>query len=378
MESNQNNKKPVILYALLCVCVTAAIFFAAVIVKELYIRGQGKSFYASVSASARGDARTVDNQRRSVAGNAPYTAQSGYISSEVTTTPNRAIQTAFVTDIYNNSLATTMSAYEIAEGIAASAANTAAAGSADAASANISGSDIVAPANGTTGPANAVAHYSPAEIAGLYERGVLQQGAMQWGAMEQAPRQPGVDFAELRESCVDVVAWISCEEIGVSYPVVQGQDNEYYLKHLPNGKSSYMGSIFLDYRNSPDFIDKNSMIYGHALASGEMFTAVKKYQNQEFYDEHPLFRLNTPDKGYDIELVAGYIVDSSKAEEVPPLSFDDSAAFERYIELVKRRSTFKSDVTAGPGDLLVSLATCAYPASVYRYVLVGKLVNNWG
>ena len=187
--------------------------------------------------------------------------------------------------------------------------------------------------------------------------------------------QPYVDFARLREDLPDITAWIECEGIGIDFPVVQGKDNTYYLSRLPNGERNNMGSVFMDYRNSEGFSDKNTMIYGHALTSGQMFAVLKKYQEQAFYAEHPVLRLYTPDGDYEIVLIAGYIVDSSKKEDVPPLEFKDETAFEQYISAVKKRSTFISGVNADADDKLVSLATCAYTATVYRYVLVGKLVE---
>ena len=182
-----------------------------------------------------------------------------------------------------------------------------------------------------------------------------------------------IDFETLREQIPDVIAWIKCEDIGVDFPIVQGNDNDYYLGRLPNGESNYMGSIFMDYRNSADFSDKNSLIYGHALTTGDMFTVIKNYQSQAFYDDNPVFSLFTPEKDYELVLFAGYILDSSIISEVPPISFANEETLLRYLEEAQQRSTFWSNVGVDANDTLVTLATCAYPRSVYRYVLLGKL-----
>ena len=185
-----------------------------------------------------------------------------------------------------------------------------------------------------------------------------------------------VNFAALREQIPDLVAWIKGEGIGMDFPIVQGRDNDYYLHHLPTGEANYMGAIFLDYRDAADFSDKNSLVYGHALASGDMFTVIKKYMEPAFYNEHPEMTLYTPDQEYTLVLFAGYVLDSSIKSEVPPIAFADEDAFMFFLKEAKRRSTFKSSVEVTADDTLVTLATCAYPSSVYRYVLIGKLVAN--
>ena len=74
---------------------------------------------------------------------------------------------------------------------------------------------------------------------------------------------PEVDFSVLREINPDIVAWIYIEGTKINYPIVQGGDNSYYLKHLFSGKWNGSGCIFLDFRNDASFADRHSIIYGH-------------------------------------------------------------------------------------------------------------------
>lgn len=191
--------------------------------------------------------------------------------------------------------------------------------------------------------------------------------------MEEATWVPYVDFEALSERFPGIVGWIVLEGTLLDYPVMQGTDNYYYLSYLPDGTRNRAGSVFLDYRNSPDFTDRNSLIYGHMSKVGEMFGALKNYRTQSFYEAHPYINLYTPEHDYRIVLVAGYLVDSGV--EVPPLSFRDDAAFERYIANIKSRSVFRSDVTVSNTDRLVCLCTCAYDFTNARLVIVGKLVE---
>ena len=107
---------------------------------------------------------------------------------------------------------------------------------------------------------------------------------------------PEVDFAALREINPDIVAWIYIEGTKINYPIVQGEENSYYLKHLFSGEWNGSGCIFLDFRNDASFADRHSIIYGHHMKNGTMFTDLDKYKKQEFFDEHPVALLITPDK----------------------------------------------------------------------------------
>lgn len=104
-----------------------------------------------------------------------------------------------------------------------------------------------------------------------------------------------VDFDALKEINPDIVAWIRIPEV-LDYPVVQGEDNSYYLFHTFRGENNIAGSIFLDYRNSSDFTDGRSIIYGHNMKDGSMFHGLRKYQNVEFFQAHGRIQLFLPDE----------------------------------------------------------------------------------
>jgi len=186
-----------------------------------------------------------------------------------------------------------------------------------------------------------------------------------------------MDFDSLAEISPNIVAWIKSEGTAVNYPIVKGEDNHFYLSHLPDGNYHEMGSIFLDYRNSADFSDENILIYGHDMRSGQMFGSLRHYRNQNYYEQYCDMFIFTPKQDYKLTLFAGYILDS--AYETPPMDFNDSADFEGYIDDIKRRSIFKSDIPVSFGDRLVFLATCTQSGSINeRLIIVGKLEDAGG
>jgi sortase B len=183
-----------------------------------------------------------------------------------------------------------------------------------------------------------------------------------------------VDFDELRKLNGDTVAWIYSEGTPIDYPVVLGEDNAFYLNHTFSGRSGAAGTIFMDYDNQGDFSDANTAIYGHHMRNGSMFASLDKYRKQSYYDKHPVIYLYTPSGNYAIELFSAYVRDAS----LLPHDFDSPEDFLAYAEKVKSLSDFRSDVTVGAGDRIVTLVTCNYNYDDARYVVHGKLVPLHG
>ena len=89
-----------------------------------------------------------------------------------------------------------------------------------------------------------------------------------------------VDFDALLKINKDVKGWIRFDKI--SYPILQGEDNYYYLDKTINGKKNSLGSIFMDYRNI-SFDDKNVVIFGHNAANGTMFGLLNKIFQKDYF-----------------------------------------------------------------------------------------------
>lgn len=179
-----------------------------------------------------------------------------------------------------------------------------------------------------------------------------------------------VDFQALKQICEDVVGWIYCPDTPINYPIVQAEDNDYYLYRLINGKENKSGTLFMDFRNSADFSDWNTLIYGHNMNNDSMFGVIPDYVNQEFYEKHPLWYLVTEEKSYVIELVGGYVTPAdSDAYTIPT----DQAGRDQLYQKASRSSTFQSHVSVSGDDVLVTCSTCVYDYENARYVLVGVL-----
>ncbi|QHW34280.1 class B sortase [Paenibacillus rhizovicinus] len=187
------------------------------------------------------------------------------------------------------------------------------------------------------------------------------------------PAEGAVDFAALSDLNPDTVAWLKSDNTAIDYPVVQGQDNAYYLGHLFTGEANRMGSLFVDYRTPGDFSGRMTIIYGHHMNNGSMFASLLKYKEQKYYDAHKQMQVETPSGRYTLELFAGIIADGK--EEFLRRDFDDNDDYAAYIHSLAEASTFRSDVTVAADARIVALVTCSYEYTNARYALFGKLVH---
>lgn len=183
-------------------------------------------------------------------------------------------------------------------------------------------------------------------------------------------RWPVVNFEELARINPDVVGWIYIEGTNINYPIVQGEDNDYYLDHLFDGKRNRSGAIFLDSRCDPYFYDRHSIIYGHHLKDGTMFTRLMRYKKQSFYDEHSVILLVTPTAYYQIRVFSGYV--SNNRASAWDLELDDEA-HTQWLEEIRSKSCFRTEYAPGPDTPIITLSTCTYEFDDAKFVLHGYI-----
>ena len=187
-----------------------------------------------------------------------------------------------------------------------------------------------------------------------------------------AIRKSKMDFSYLRTVNEDVVAWITAEGLPIDLPVVQGEDNDYYLTHRFDREPNRLGTLFVDMHNKPDFSDKNTVIYGHNMNDGSMFASLVNYKSQDFYNDFPTIDIFTPHGDFTIEIFAGQLADGND----PFIQFDfkDDMDFMTYVTYLKVISTFDSPVEVSAEDQIITLSTCTEEFDNARYVLYGRLM----
>ncbi len=181
-----------------------------------------------------------------------------------------------------------------------------------------------------------------------------------------------VDFEGLRSVNGDVTGWIYCEDTPINYPVVHGADNDYYLTHNYDGTASASGSIFVEAENRPDFVDSNTIIYGHHMKNGSMFASLDQWADQAYYEEHPVMWLLTPEQDYKIILTGGYT--TSATSDTYTIFQGPGEELNTYLDKCMAQSDFSAGVELDGEARYVLLSTCAYVFDNARYVLHGILV----
>lgn len=175
-----------------------------------------------------------------------------------------------------------------------------------------------------------------------------------------------VDFEYLKSINSDIVGWIVMEGTQVNYPIVQGNNNSYYLNHSYDKKWSSYGSIFMDSSSSADFSDKNTFIYGHHTRNGSMFGEIKKYMNINFYNEHPSFYLYTPTGNYVADIFSIYTDDA--LSDSYDQSFPSLEEFKQYIDIVTKKSKYNTGITIDyENDRIISLYSCSHETGYTKY-----------
>ncbi len=179
---------------------------------------------------------------------------------------------------------------------------------------------------------------------------------------------------KLQNQNSDIVAWIEIENTNINYPVLQGNDNKYYLDHNYKKKYSVNGSIFLDKDYHWDPQDSNLLIYGHH----SMFKTLLKYKDKKYYDKHPYIRVTTSyeDSNYEIISVfkskVYYKSDKNVFRYYYFINAKDENEYNEFVENSKKASLYDTGKSANYNDQLITLSTCSYHTKDGRFVIVAK------
>lgn len=180
-----------------------------------------------------------------------------------------------------------------------------------------------------------------------------------------------LDLAALQAINPDVTGWIYIPGTNISYPILQGPDNDYYLKHTWERKWNGGGSIFLDCHCSPDFEDYHTVIYGHRMNNSTMFAQLHSYEEQDFLREHPSVYVA------DASCVRRYDVFSvwepSVSSPVYTADLSTPEARQEFADLCLSSSQVEAGVVPDPEDKLLTLSTCTGNGHATRWVVQASL-----
>lgn len=227
-----------------------------------------------------------------------------------------------------------------------------------------------------------------------------QQGEMDRAAQQQAntpepatpeqvqPAQPEdsrvqnpINFAELKEQNPEVYAWIYVPGTDVNLPVVQSTtDDNFYLNHNIDGDYAVEGAIYSQSMNAADFSDPVTVLYGHNLVNGSMFSTLHYFENEDFFAQHDTMYIYTIGHILTYKVVSAYQYDDRHI--LNSFDFSDPNVVRTYFDYVMAPNSLVENVRQGvtlqTTDKIVQLSTCTDTVNHTdtRYLVTGVLTDD--
>lgn len=174
-------------------------------------------------------------------------------------------------------------------------------------------------------------------------------------------------YEELKSINPDYKFWITVEETVIDYPVVKGEDNDFYLINDFYKENSISGTIFLDYKNNLE--DKNLILYGHNMRDGSMFAAINKFKEKDFFDSGKI-KIVTENEERSYEVFSVFV---EEANDINLKSnFISEEDYIKYINELKKKSYYKNNIDSDFSNI-ITLYTCSYEFENARTIVCAVL-----
>lgn len=171
----------------------------------------------------------------------------------------------------------------------------------------------------------------------------------------------------LSKAYPDAIGWLYIPNTAISYPIMQSDDNSYYLDHAYDGSTLKAGSIFLDFRCENRFMNHVNIVYGHNMNNGSMLAGVLNYADNSYFDNHKYGWLATTETVYRIDFFS-----CAKADWNDDL-YKGSTPISEWIPHILNKSVISREISYTETDRFISLSTCSYEFQNARTILTGKL-----
>ena len=164
----------------------------------------------------------------------------------------------------------------------------------------------------------------------------------------------------LKELNDETVGWLNVPGTNIDYPVVKAKDNAYYLRHNFKKEKDYNGWVFMNYLNSAEMLDKNTIIFAHnRYYSNIMFGTLNKVGKKTWYQniKDNLITYSDINKEMKWEVFAAYTVPVT--DDYLETNFSTDEDFNNFIKMIRSRSVISSDLEIKNTDKILTLSTCA-------------------
>ncbi len=193
-------------------------------------------------------------------------------------------------------------------------------------------------------------------------------------AKETVKENKTLNIPKLKKINKDTVGWIQVKGTNIDYPVVQRNDNSYYLTHDYNKEYNSAGWIFMDYRNDPVDLNRNTIIYGHGRLSKIMFGSLKNILTSNWYknSDNYYVKYYSNDTKNIWEVFSVYKIKTTS--DYIQVHFSSDKQYLKFLNKLQKRSHFKFNTYLSETDQIITLSTCY--SKTEKVVMHAKLVST--
>ena len=227
-----------------------------------------------------------------------------------------------------------------------------------------------------------------AQVAGLKKGAASPQPASPLPVPQAGPEEPepeplpeealdlnGIDLEALRAVNEDVVGWIAIPGTTLSYPLMQGEDNQYYLNHSWKRESVVGGSVFLESTSNRDLTDFHTIAYAHRMRNDTMFGTIKYYKELDYWQEHPRVYVILYDTIYRYDIFSAQ--EASIKGIVYRLDIEENHLEDEFLQYCIENSVIDTGLTPEADDRILTLSTCTGNGHASRWVIHGVLAQEY-
>jgi len=189
-----------------------------------------------------------------------------------------------------------------------------------------------------------------------------------------AHRRISAKFAPLVARNADTVGWIKIDGTKIDYPVMQAEDNEFYLTRDADKNDNAAGSIFMDYRNDAGGKNRNVILFGHDMKNKTMFANLLEYESRWNFENKATIEFDSIYEDARWIIFSAYTTDTSF--DYIRTDFKSDEEFGTFLDTVKAKSLHRSEVEVTPQDAILTLSTCSSAGDDARFVVHAKRVSE--
>ena len=184
-----------------------------------------------------------------------------------------------------------------------------------------------------------------------------------------------VDFEELSKKNSDTIGWIQVNNTNINYPIVQTDNNNFYLNHSYDKSFNEAGWVFMDFRNNSDLTSRNNIIYAHSRLDKSMFGSLNKVFKETWYNnkDNHIIKISTPTENSLWQIFSVYKI--KQESYYITTDFESDSSYLNFLNTIYDRSLYKFDASLYDSDTIITLSTC-YSDNVRTVVHAKKIKKS--